>query len=436
NPLPADGALYSDTWASLGWDAGETAVTHDVYISDNLDDVTNGAAAAFRGNQALAFFLAGLGLPGDPYPSGCFSPTIFGSKADEVEANGTTKYAGPVWSFTIPPRTAYNPLPPDGAYFTALTTKLTWTAGFGAKLHYVYFGAKFEDVNNATTGGIPLGTTTFTPPGPLVLNKTYYWRVDEFDALATYKGKVWSFATTIPGLGTAIAERWNNISGTNLSALKSDPRFPNNPDVTETVTQFAWDGPATDNYGGRIEGWVYVPATGDYTFWLATDDQGELWLSTDDDSSNTKLIASVSGWASLNQWTKYASQKSAPIPLVGGEKYYIMALWKEGGGGDHCQVAWQGPGIPTLTIIPGANISPYRPLSAYGAKPANGATSVSQTPVLQWKPGLAAASHELYFGTDADAVKNATKTSPEYKGTRTRGSESYAATSLGWQTTY
>jgi hypothetical protein len=161
-----------------------------------------------------------------------------------------------------------------------------------------------------------------------------------------------------------------------------------------------------------------------------------LWLSTDDDPSNTKLIANVPGYANLNEWTKYASQKSAPIPLVGGEKYYIMALWKEGGGGDHCQVAWQGPGIPTLTIIPGANLSPYKPLNAYGAKPANGATSVSQNPLLQWKPGVQAASHDVYFGTDADAVKNATKTSLEYKGTRTRGSESYSPATLGWQTTY
>jgi hypothetical protein len=434
-PVPANGALYADTWVSLGWDAGETAVTHDVYVSDNKDDVTNGAAAAFRGNQALALFLAGLGLPGDPYPAGLIPGTTYYWRVDEVEANGTTKYQGPVWSFTVPPRTAYNPGPPDGAYFTELTTKLSWTGGFGAKLHYVYFGTKFDDVNNATTGGVPMGTTTFTPPGPLVLNKTYYWRVDEFDALATYKGNVWSFTTTLPGLGTAVMERWENISGTALSGLKSDPRYPSSPTVTETVTRFSWDGPDTDNYGARISGWLYVPATGDYTFWLATDDQGELWLSTDDDSSNVNLIANIPGYSNLNEWTKYASQKSAPIRLVGGEKYYIMALWKEGGGGDHCQVAWQGPGIATRTIIPGTNLS-AQPFSAYGAQPANGATGVKQSPNLRWKPGLAAASHELYFGTTADAVKNASKTSAEYKGTKARGAEDYAAGTLAWATTY
>jgi hypothetical protein len=95
-----------------------------------------------------------------------------------------------------------------------------------------------------------------------------------------------------------------------------------------------------------------------------------------------------------------------------------MALWKEGSGGDQCQVAWQGPGVPERTIIPGGNLSPYEPLNAYGAKPTNGTVGVTQTPVLEWKPGLQAVSHEVYFGTDREVVKNATKASPEYKGAK------------------
>ena len=51
---------------------------------------------------------------------------------------------------------------------------------------------------------------------------------------------------------------------------------------------------------------------------------------------------------------------------------------------------------------------------------------VKPTPVLTWSSGDLAASHEVYFGKEADAVKNATKASPEYKGTKARGDESYA----------
>jgi len=436
DPVPADGATYADTWVSLGWTVGERAVSHDVYFSDNRDDVANAASAAFRGNQALAstFFIAGLGLPGDPYPTGLTPGTTYYWRIDEVEANGTTKNQGPVWSFSIPPRIAYNPVPPDGAYFIDLAAKLSWTPGFGAKLHTVYFGDNLDTVINATTGGTPLGTTTYTPPGPLVMNKTYYWRVDEFDASATHKGDVWSFTTTIAGLGSAVMERWENISGTALSGLKSDPRYPSAPTVTETVTRFSWNGPDTDNYGGRISGWLYISATGDYTFWLNTDDNGELWLSTDDDPANVRLIAQETGYTGFDVWNT-GEEQSQPIRLVAGQKYYIMALWKEGGGGDHCQVAWRGPGIATRTVIPGSSLS-SQPFSAYGAQPANGATGVRQSPNLRWKPGLKAASHELYFGTDATAVRNATKTSPEYKGTKARGAEDYAPGALAWGTSY
>jgi len=57
----------------------------------------------------------------------------------------------------------------------------------------VYFGDNFDDVNNATLGQAQ-GTTTYTP-GPLKMAQTYYWRVDEFDAITTHKGDVWSFIT-------------------------------------------------------------------------------------------------------------------------------------------------------------------------------------------------------------------------------------------------
>ncbi len=71
--------------------------------------------------------------------------------------------------------------------------RLSWTAGFGAKLHTPYFGETFDEVDNAT-GGSPQGTATYTP-GTLKMAKTYYWRVDEFDIVETHKGDVWSFTT-------------------------------------------------------------------------------------------------------------------------------------------------------------------------------------------------------------------------------------------------
>ncbi|MHC4727072.1 MAG: hypothetical protein ACYS17_07535 [Planctomycetota bacterium] len=115
-------------------------------------------------------------------------------RIDEVnDANAASPWKGNIWNFSIQPFTAYGPDPADGADGISVDTRLNWLAGFGAKLHHLYFGDNFDEVSNAA-GNPPLGNTNFEP-GPLEMAKTYYWRVDQFDAIETYKGDVWSFTT-------------------------------------------------------------------------------------------------------------------------------------------------------------------------------------------------------------------------------------------------
>jgi hypothetical protein len=191
-PKPADGALNNDTWVSLSWKPGGFAVTHDVYFGENFDNVDSGAEGTFQGNQAGTEFI--VGFPGFPVPEGLVPGTTYYWRVDEVnETEPNSPWKGDVWSFGIPPKTAYFPDPADGAEGVSVDARLSWTAGFGAILHYVYFGDNFDDVNNAA-GASPLGATTYDP-GPLKMAKTYYWRIDEFDAMGTYNGDVWSFTT-------------------------------------------------------------------------------------------------------------------------------------------------------------------------------------------------------------------------------------------------
>jgi hypothetical protein len=194
NPDPGDGALHEDTWVTLSWSPGDSAVSHDVYLGDSLDDVSDGTGETFRGNQGSTFYVAGF--PGFAYPDGLVPGTTYYWRVDEVEADGTTIHKGTIWSFSIPPKTAYDPDPADGVEIEDPNeVMLRWTSGFGAILHSTYFGEDFDEVNSAT-GGTPQGVTTYSP-GPLELGKIYYWRIDEFDGAATYKGDVWSF--TMPG---------------------------------------------------------------------------------------------------------------------------------------------------------------------------------------------------------------------------------------------
>jgi hypothetical protein len=191
SPTPEDGALYEDTWVSVIWKPGDTAASHNVYFSDSFNDVNDGTGDAFRGNQTLSDFT--VGFSGLPYPDGLVPGTTYYWRIDEVEADGTTIHQGNVWSFSIPPSTAYSPEPADGAENVELDVKLTWTPGLDAQLNFVYFGDNFDDVNNDTQGTL-VGTAAYTP-GVLELAKTYYWRVDEFQAPFTHKGEVWSFTT-------------------------------------------------------------------------------------------------------------------------------------------------------------------------------------------------------------------------------------------------
>jgi hypothetical protein len=217
-PVPADGDMLEATWVNLGWKPGSFAVSHDVYIGENFDDVNNGTEETFLGNQAVTNLI--VGFPGFAYPDGLVPGTTYYWRIDEVnDDDPNSPWKGKVWSFFIPPRTAYDPIPADGVKFVVPDMELSWTAGFNAKLHYVFFGDSFDDVNNAVMG-LPQSETTYTPAS-LELDKSYYWRVDEFDGIDTYKGDVWSFKTLpfIPITDPNLIAWWKLDEGSGNTAL-------------------------------------------------------------------------------------------------------------------------------------------------------------------------------------------------------------------------
>jgi hypothetical protein len=113
-----------------------------------------------------------------------------------------------------------------------------------------------------------------------------------------------------------------------------------------------------DNYATRIRGYVHPPETGEYVFVVASDDDSTLLLSTDDDPANKRPAASVAGWTSIREWDKYDTQKSAPVALEAGRKYYVEVVHREGSGGDHVAVGWSGPGVAG-GVITGEFLSPF-----------------------------------------------------------------------------
>jgi len=110
SPDPEDGAFFEATWGSLSWKPGNFAVSHDVYVGESFDDVNDGAADTFVGNQGSDTLI--VGFAGFPFPDGLVPGTTYYWRIDEVnDANADSPWKGNIWSFSIPPRTAYLPDP-------------------------------------------------------------------------------------------------------------------------------------------------------------------------------------------------------------------------------------------------------------------------------------------------------------------------------------
>jgi hypothetical protein len=427
DPIPADGAT-SVTTPMLQWMPGDTAVFVDIYVG-----TTPELTAANRVKQLAAtgrswFQSAPPLLPGVTYYW----------RVDALDTKKKLIAAGDVWSFTMAPVTAYAPIPANGAMYQDPNTDLTWTAGQDAMSHEIYFSTNEDDVVNGAESafmGAQVDTTLVLPLMPL--ETTYYWRVDEIDSMdERHVGDVWSFTTTIAGLGQAKRELWRNAgTGATVADLTNDSRYPGSPTDVNEVPNFEspTTNPNIDNYGGKLSAWLNVPVAGQYTFWVAADDSGQLFLGDDPDSA--EMIASVDSYTNPQEWDKFASQKSKAITLEAG-RYYLMALWKDGGGGDNCAAAWQGTGIPNRELIHGNYLMPFEALWAYGPRPRNNDVNTPQILVLKWTAGTRATGHQIYFSEDKDAVANGTQGSAAYRGQQSVDSTTFDPGALEFGKTY
>ena len=163
-------------------------------------------------------------------------------------------------------------------------------------------------------------------------------------------------ASTCPGTGSLLREQWTNVAGSNISDIPQ----ATTPSASAALTQFEAPDQYGNSYAARLRGYVCAPQTGSYIFWIAGDDQAELYLSTDEDPTKKRRIASSNGWlASAHDFTRYPSQQSAAVRLVAGQKYYIEALHKQGWGPGYVAVAWQTPAGTRQEPIPGSSLIPF-----------------------------------------------------------------------------
>jgi hypothetical protein len=167
--------------------------------------------------------------------------------------------------------------------------------------------------------------------------------------------------TTVNMTGNILREMWYGLGGFGgdaLADLTSDPRYPNAPNDCFYETVFDTPFNQGDSYGQRMRAYLVPPATGDYTFWITSDNRSNLYLSSDANPANAVVIASVDPFVyTPYDYEEFSSQQSTPITLTAGQLYYIEAVHTEGVVTDFLRVAWDGPTLATRTTIAGTYLT-------------------------------------------------------------------------------
>lgn len=124
------------------------------------------------------------------------------------------------------------------------------------------------------------------------------------------------------------------------------------------------------NYGSLSQGLILAPETGLYIFHVASDDQSQLFLSTDDTPAHLRSgpICQVTTWSGHLDWAgtyglgspdtnPQTGNKSNPINLVASQKYFFRDFHVEGTGPDGISIGWELPSSHgTINVIPGTNL--------------------------------------------------------------------------------
>ncbi|MDX1451584.1 MAG: PA14 domain-containing protein [Oleiphilaceae bacterium] len=138
---------------------------------------------------------------------------------------------------------------------------------------------------------------------------------------------------------------WTGLNGKPVRALTRNRNYPQSPTSVERISVLDFPEERGDKYGQRIVGLLQPPETGNYRFWVASDDSAEVWISTDQTPDNKRLIAYNNKPTGYLNFTMFNSQRSPLISLQAGERYYFEVLHKEYAQNDYLNVSWEGPGV-------------------------------------------------------------------------------------------
>lgn len=333
--------------------AGGTAA--EQLRSDTFVDPVSGATPGAGGIQMVAgrhYFIQGVHHEGGGGDNFAVTYKLV-SEADP--ANGSqSKLTGAVIGSLVPEPTflTVSKEPED------ITTSANTTVGFTLTVSTdALFPPNYQWRKNGVN--IPAATSAYYSPFATLVDDGA-----QYDCVVTLSGMTTTVTSrkatlhvTTPTTvqGSLRLEKWN---GFNREFIESGNVTA--PTTTTTITTFETPTDIADNYCQRITGFFTPAVTGDYVFFLASDDDTDLFISTDDKPANQRLVAQETGYSGSRKWTttggsvltqKRSDQWSpdggttvpyaAGIHLVAGTSYFIQAVHHEGGGGDDFGVTFK-----------------------------------------------------------------------------------------------
>ena len=296
-----------------------------------------------------------------------------------------------------------DPHPFDRANDIPHDVVLSWEPIEFAQTYDVYIGTDYDAVNDATTTDASyMGRQEANSfdLGRLDFGKKYYWRVDEVNGAPDFsvaKGGVWRFTTEV--FSYPIANVTVGASGT----------------FGASVPEHTIDGSGleVDLHGvSPADMWIStsVQATIEYTFDRAYK-LHELWVW-----NSNQLIESFLGFGAKDlviehsldgeNWT--VLDGVGPLVRAPGSEDYAHNNTIDLGGATAQHVRLT---IDTVQEVAAqASLSEVRffaiPVYARNPQPAVGSTTHSTDVVLNWHPGRVAASHDVLFSENVEAIED------------------------------
>jgi hypothetical protein len=316
---------------------------------------------------------------------------------------------------------------------------------------YAYTEAKFRF---SATNDAPIGTTN-----DVGFPMTYAWYTNSVLVSTNPMGPNFTFLTTPADNGMSVyaiarvADTNFNISVTSatvtLTVIPGTPTYTNGlkqevfagttranaeigntgPGVVHLVTAADSPGNFGDNTSRRYSGWFIPPSDDNYVFFVAADDDTDVFLSTNSLPANKRLIAQETVWSPTRSWNTpgqgtpgpfEVSQKrsdqwspdpvnvpapySGGIPLLAGQKYYFESVIHNGTGGDNWAVTYETETELALDPSQPANGSASRMTAASN----NIVVATWPGTTITWTTNLTPANVTVLEGTSTNLTVSST----------------------------